>query len=168
MTTWWNVWVALTLPPAPSWPGWFLVGDDTMKTRTCTSFSISKIASSRGFWICPHCSCTSGKQQPAWWRSFLWRAPGRSSHTSGPGHTHTLELYKQICYMFQFVKVDIIWSWLIDHGLCHKMLNLDFSTTNLPLFTLRQLKHVEQGDAVVELPELGKRSTVATSRTQRP
>lgn len=25
---------------------------------------------------------------------------------------------------------------------------------NLPLFTVRELKHLEQGDAVVELPEL--------------
>lgn len=41
--------------------------------------------------------------------------------------------------------------------------------TNLPLFTLRQLKHVEQGDAVVELPELRKkRSTGTMSATQRP
>lgn len=37
------------------------------------------------------------------------------------------------------------------------MLNLDPNSTNLPLFTLRQLKHVEQGDAVVELPELGEK-----------
>lgn len=42
------------------------------------------------------------------------------------------------------------------------------SATNLPLFTLRQLKHVEQGDAVVELPELGKkehRSHVKNTKT---
>lgn len=37
-----------------------------------------------GSWTCPGCSCISGKPLWAWWRSFPWRVPCRSSRTSQP------------------------------------------------------------------------------------
>lgn len=40
------------------------------------------------------------------------------------------------------------------------------SATHLPLFTLRQLKHFEEGDAVVELPELGKKERRSHVKTK--
>lgn len=59
-------------------------------TLTCMSFmtGVSQCSTPIGSWICPRCSCISGKRRPAWWRSFPWRARGRSSRTSEPGHTH--------------------------------------------------------------------------------
>lgn len=35
-------------------------------------------------WTRPGCFCISDKPQPVWWRSFPWRAPCKSSHTSEP------------------------------------------------------------------------------------
>lgn len=66
------------------------------------------------------------------------------------------------------LKLVIIWSWQIVYWLSHMMQNLSgaLSATHLPLFTLRQLKHFEEGDAVVELPELGKKERRSHVKTK--